>query len=78
MSAGAEFIKTSTGFGPSGAHIRDILLIKSITRGNAGIKAAGGIKTLAETRAFIEAGATRIGTSSGVKIMQEAQLPGNR
>ena len=73
IKAGAEYIKTSTGFGPSGAVIRDIELIKSLTKGKVGIKAAGGIKTLAEARAFIEAGATRIGTSSGVAIMKEAQ-----
>lgn len=73
VAAGAEFIKTSTGFGPSGASIRDIHLIKALTKGKAGIKAAGGIKTLAQVKAFIEAGATRIGTSSGVAIMKETQ-----
>ncbi len=73
MNAGAEYIKTSTGFGPAGAVIKDVKLIKSITKGKIGIKAAGGIKTLSEAKAFIEAGATRIGTSSGVEIMKEAQ-----
>jgi len=73
IEAGAEYIKTSTGFGPSGAVIRDIKLIKAITKGKVGIKASGGIKTLAQARAFIEAGATRIGTSSGVAMMKEAQ-----
>jgi deoxyribose-phosphate aldolase len=73
IEAGAEYIKTSTGFGPSGAVIRDIQLIKAFTKGNAGIKAAGGIKTLAQVKACIEAGATRIGTSSGVAIMKEAK-----
>jgi deoxyribose-phosphate aldolase len=71
MDAGAEFVKTSTGFGPSGAEIRDVALIKSVTKGKIGIKAAGGIKTLKDVKAFIKAGATRIGTSSGVEIMNE-------
>lgn len=71
VDAGAEFIKTSTGFGPSGAKIRDIEIIKSATGGNIGIKAAGGIKTLEDVIAFIDAGASRIGTSSGVEIMRE-------
>ncbi len=73
IQAGAEYIKTSTGFAPSGADIRDITLIRSLTKGKVGIKAAGGIKTLAQVKAFIEAGATRIGTSSGVAIMKEAR-----
>ncbi len=73
MNAGAEFIKTSTGFGPSGAQARDVELIHSVTEGKIGIKAAGGIKTLADTRAFIHAGATRIGTSSGIDIVGEEQ-----
>ncbi len=71
INAGAKFIKTSTGFGPSGAVVRDVELIRSVTKGKVGIKAAGGIKTLKEVTAFIEAGATRIGTSSGVEIMKE-------
>jgi deoxyribose-phosphate aldolase len=72
LNSGAEFIKTSTGFGPSGAVIKDIKLIKSITKGKIGIKAAGGIRTLKDVRAFVNAGATRIGTSSGVSIIKEA------
>lgn len=71
VNAGAAFVKTSTGFGPAGATIKDVQLIKSVTKGKAGIKASGGIKTLADVTAFIEAGATRIGTSSGVAIMKE-------
>ncbi|MBI4683086.1 MAG: deoxyribose-phosphate aldolase [Nitrospirae bacterium] len=73
INAGAEYIKTSTGFGPAGAVIKDVKLIKSVTKGKIGIKAAGGIKTLSEVKAFIEAGASRIGTSSSVEIMKEAQ-----
>ena len=71
MDAGAAYIKTSTGFGPSGASLKDVELIKSVIKGNIGIKAAGGIKTLKEAEAFIRAGATRIGTSSGVSMMKE-------
>ncbi len=73
MNTGAEFIKTSTGFGPSGANVSDIEIIKSVTKGKIGIKAAGGIKTLEDAMAFIDAGATRIGTSSGVKIVKETE-----
>jgi deoxyribose-phosphate aldolase len=71
LEVGSEFIKTSTGFGPLGAQVRDIRLIKSIVGDVAGIKAAGGISTLQEVLDLIEAGATRIGTSAGVRIMSE-------
>jgi deoxyribose-phosphate aldolase len=73
LDAGAEFIKTSTGFGPKGAEREDVRLIKSLVGDGAGIKAAGGIRTLKQVVDFIEAGATRIGTSSGVGIMREIQ-----
>ncbi len=72
MNAKAEFVKTSTGFAPTGAVVKDVAMIKSVTRGKIGIKAAGGIKTLNDVLAFVGAGATRIGTSSGVDIMNEA------
>jgi deoxyribose-phosphate aldolase len=71
LEAGAGFIKTSTGFGPKGAELDDVRLIKSLVGDRAGIKAAGGIRTLKHVVDFIEAGATRIGTSSGVGIMRE-------
>jgi deoxyribose-phosphate aldolase len=71
MEAGAEFVKTSTGFAPSGAEMRDVAMIKDATKAKIGIKAAGGIKTLEDVLNFISAGATRIGTSSGVVIMRE-------
>jgi deoxyribose-phosphate aldolase len=71
LDAGAEFIKTSTGFGLKGAEIEDVRFIKSLVGDSAGIKAAGGIRTLQQVVDFIEAGATRIGTSSGVGIMKE-------
>ena len=71
MKSGAEFIKTSTGFGPAGANVKDVKLLKSIVGDEIGIKAAGGIRTLKDVMAFIDAGAARIGTSSGVEIMNE-------
>lgn len=73
LDAGSEFIKTSTGFGPKGAEIEDVRLIKSLVGERAGIKAAGGIRTLKQAIGFIEAGATRIGTSSGVGMIREMQ-----
>ncbi|MHB8156533.1 MAG: deoxyribose-phosphate aldolase [Desulfocucumaceae bacterium] len=69
--AGASFVKTSTGMGPAGATAGDIQLIKKTVPPVMGIKASGGIKSLDHARSMIEAGATRIGTSSGVQIMQE-------
>jgi len=69
--AGANFVKTSTGFGEWGAKIEDVRLMKEIFGG--GVKAAGGIKTLEQTRSFIKAGATRIGVSQGVNIMKELE-----
>jgi deoxyribose-phosphate aldolase len=69
--SGADFIKTSTGFGVPGATIEDIILIKETIGQDMGIKASGGIKDLKTTLDLIDAGATRIGTSSGVKIMVE-------
>lgn len=71
LDAGSEFIKTSTGFGPLGARVRDIRLIKSIVGDAAGIKAAGGIRTLKQVLSMLKAGATRIGTSAGVRIVRE-------
>ena len=69
MNAGAEYVKTSTGFASGGATIADVELIRSVTEGKIGIKAAGGIKTLEDVISLIEAGATRIGTSSGVQLV---------
>jgi deoxyribose-phosphate aldolase len=71
LDAGSEFIKTSTGFGSVGAKTEDVRLIKSIVGDAAGIKAAGGIRTLAHVLDMLKAGATRIGTSAGVKILKE-------
>lgn len=69
--AGADFIKTSTGFGHSGATVDDIVLIRKIVGPQMGIKASGGIKNIKTTFDMVKAGATRIGTSSSVKIMEE-------
>ena len=72
MQARADFVKTSTGFGPSGATAEDVALIRRIVGNEVGVKAAGGIRDLATVRQMIAAGATRIGASAGVKIVEEA------
>jgi deoxyribose-phosphate aldolase len=69
--AGADFVKTSTGFGPSGAKIEDVKLLRSILSPRVKIKAAGGIRTGEQALNFLEAGADRLGTSSGTKIIEE-------
>ncbi|MEO2082735.1 MAG: deoxyribose-phosphate aldolase [Desulfurobacteriaceae bacterium] len=68
---GWDFVKTSTGYGPYGATIEDVELLKSACNGRVQVKAAGGIRTLEAARKFLEAGAERIGTSSAVKIAEE-------
>src|ERR687893_1312602 len=70
--AGADFVKTSTGFSKGGATVADIALMRQTVGAEMGVKAAGGVKGLADARALVEAGATRIGASVGVKIAQEA------
>ncbi|HLF25178.1 MAG TPA: deoxyribose-phosphate aldolase [Anaerolineae bacterium] len=70
--AGADFVKTSTGFGPGGATVHDVALIRRAIGPALGVKAAGGIRTYADAQKMIEAGATRVGASASVKIMQEA------
>jgi len=72
-AAGADFVKTSTGFGPGGATTADVALIRQVVGPEMGIKAAGGIRDLAAVEAMIAAGATRIGTSAGVAIVQESK-----
>lgn len=69
--ARADFIKTSTGMGPTGATVSDIELIKKTISPGMGIKASGGIQTLTQALQMINAGATRIGTSSSARIIQE-------
>lgn len=70
-NAGADFVKTSTGYAPEGAKVEHIKLMRTLLPSHVGIKASGGIKTLAHAKAMIEAGADRIGTSSGLSIMKE-------
>jgi deoxyribose-phosphate aldolase len=72
MAAGADYVKTSTGFGPGGATVADVQLMSRAVGGKMGIKAAGGIRDLAAVERLIAAGATRIGTSAGVAIVREA------
>jgi deoxyribose-phosphate aldolase len=70
--AGADFVKTSTGFSKGGATVADIALMRRVVGGEMGVKASGGVKDLKQAQDMIRAGATRIGASVGVKIMQEA------
>ena len=70
--AGADFVKTSTGFGPGGATLEDVALMRRVVGPSIGVKAAGGIRTLADVQKMIAAGASRIGASASVRIMQEA------
>ena len=73
VKAGADFVKTSTGFSTGGATVEDVALMRRIVREKGlGVKASGGIRSLADLRRMVQAGATRIGTSSGIKILQEA------
>ena len=69
--AGADFVKTSTGFGSSGATIEDVKLLRSVLPPRIKIKAAGGIRTGEQALSFLEAGADRIGTRSGTRIIEE-------
>ncbi len=71
-AAGADFVKTSTGFGPGGATVADVALMRQVVGPELGVKAAGGVSNLADARAMIAAGATRLGASAGVRIVQEA------
>ena len=70
--AGADFVKTSTGFGPGGATLEDVALMRRVVGPTMGVKAAGGIRTLEDAKKMVAAGASRIGASASVKIMQEA------
>jgi deoxyribose-phosphate aldolase len=68
--AGADFVKTSTGFGPSGATAHDVALMRGVVGPDMGVKAAGGIRTLEDLRTMTAAGATRIGASASIKIVE--------
>jgi deoxyribose-phosphate aldolase len=71
VQAKADFVKTSTGFLGGGATVADVALMRRVVGNAAGVKASGGIRTLADAEAMIAAGASRIGTSSGVSIIRE-------
>jgi deoxyribose-phosphate aldolase len=68
--AGAEFVKTSTGFGPHGATVHDVALMRQAVGADMGVKASGGIRTLEDLKNMAAAGATRIGASASVKIIE--------
>src|SRR6476660_6538300 len=72
-AAGADYVKTSTGFGPSGASAADVALMRRVVGAEMGVKAAGGVRDLEGMKAMIAAGATRVGASAGVKIVQQAR-----
>jgi deoxyribose-phosphate aldolase len=72
-AAGAEYVKTSTGFGPGGATVHDVELMRRAVGPEMGVKAAGGIRSYEDAKAMVAAGATRIGASAGVRILQEAE-----
>jgi deoxyribose-phosphate aldolase len=71
QEAGADFVKTSTGLSTGGATPEDVALMRRTVGAGMGVKAAGGVRTLADARRMIEAGASRIGSSAGVKILLE-------
>jgi len=75
--AGADFVKTSTGFSKGGATVADVALMRRVVGSDLGVKASGGVKNIDDARAMVEAGATRIGASVGVKIAQEAAGSGS-
>ena len=73
--AGADFVKTSTGFGATGADPSDVALMSKVVGGTMGVEAAGGIRSYAAMKAMMAAGATRIGSSSSVEILQQSSSP---
>jgi deoxyribose-phosphate aldolase len=72
QAAGADFVKTSTGFAGGGATVEDVRLMRQTVGPEMGVKAAGGVRTYADAMAMVEAGATRIGASAGVQIVEQA------
>ncbi|HEX5070306.1 MAG TPA: deoxyribose-phosphate aldolase [Vicinamibacterales bacterium] len=68
-AAGADYVKTSTGFGPGGATVADVALMRRVVGDDMGVKAAGGVRDLESLKAMIAAGASRVGASAGVKIL---------
>jgi deoxyribose-phosphate aldolase len=74
VKAKAHFVKTSTGFSTAGATVADVKLMKEAVSGKALVKAAGGVRTMDDVKAMIEAGADRIGTSGGVALMTQTEM----
>ena len=72
-AAGADYVKTSTGFGPGGATAADVALMRRVVGADMGVKAAGGVRDLEGLQAMVAAGASRVGASAGVKIVQQAR-----
>jgi deoxyribose-phosphate aldolase len=72
-NAGADFVKTSTGFGSGGATAEDVRLMRAVVGGELGVKASGGVRTLEDVQKMVQAGATRIGASASVKIIEQAR-----
>lgn len=72
-NAGADFVKTSTGFGPAGATAEDVALMRAVVGKDVGVKAAGGIRSLEDLKNMVSAGATRIGASASVRILEQAR-----
>ena len=72
-AGGADFVKTSTGFGPGGASAKDVALMRSVVGNDVGVKASGGIRDWKVLQEMVQSGATRIGASASVKILQEAK-----
>lgn len=68
--AGADFVKTSTGFSTDGAKLEDVALMRKVVGSNLGVKASGGVRTYDDAKAMVEAGASRIGTSNGIDIVK--------
>ena len=77
VRAGADFVKTSTGFSTAGATVADIALMRQTVGPDLGVKASGGVRSMADAEAMIAAGATRLGTSNGVDIMKGKVADGN-
>ncbi|MGV3322177.1 deoxyribose-phosphate aldolase [Streptococcus hyovaginalis] len=77
VAAGADFVKTSTGFSTGGATVHDVTLMRKTVGPDIGVKASGGARSFEDAKAFVEAGATRIGTSSGIAIIKGESVSGN-
>ncbi len=75
ITAGTDFLKTSTGFSASGASVQDVALLRGVAGSRCGVKAAGGIRTLADAHSLLEAGANRIGASASLNIVRELGAP---